>query len=102
MAQEWKLVAYISSADDVPSKSRPIADFRRWRGHVESYEDPSYNKDGKTGLDGDYWASVEDAIAWARARTEIILVRIGNTHYSAGPLHAEDEDDEPLPLWPPA
>jgi len=67
---------------------------------VESYKDDFYES-GRPGPDGESWATVDEAIAWGRTRAPIVLVRIGNTHYSAGDVHAEDDEDEPLPLWPP-
>src|SRR4051794_14796621 len=102
MSQEWDHVAYISSLDEHADPPRSIAELGRWCGHIESYEDPGYYEEGKSGRDGDWWSSVDDAIAWARARTKVVVVRVGNTHYSAGAIHAEDDEDSPLPLWPPA
>jgi hypothetical protein len=77
-----------------------VGELRQWTGHVESYED-DYVERGRPGPDGDSWETVDDAIAWGRARAPIVLVRIGQVHYSAGEVHAEDDEDRPLPLWPP-
>jgi hypothetical protein len=98
MGQEWDRVVYISSMDDRPLERPPIDEMGRWIGHVESYRDDYYEE---ARPDGGWWDSVEEAIAWGRARTPIVLVRIGNTHYSAGEVRAEDDEDEALPLWPP-
>ena len=100
MAQEWDRVAYISAVDELAGERRSVSEFHRWRGHVESYRDVAYYEEGNTGSDGDWWSSADEAIAWARERADIVFVRIGNTHYSAGALHAEDDEDQPLPLWP--
>jgi hypothetical protein len=98
MGQEWDRVVYISSMDDSPWERPSVAPLGRWVGHVEPYDDDHY-EEGRP--DGEWWDSVDDAIAWGRERAPIVLVRIGNTHYSAGALHAEDDEDNPLPLWPP-
>lgn len=45
----------------------------------------------------------EAAVEWGRKRSETVLIRLGHrgdTYFSAGAVHAED-DDGPLPLWPP-
>jgi hypothetical protein len=94
-------VVYISSADDVGSPGRSYSELGRWRGHVESYQDDQYREVGKSGRGNDCWDTVEEAIVWARERASIVLVRIGNTHYSAGATRAEDDENEPLPVWPP-
>jgi hypothetical protein len=101
MAQEWDRVAYVSSLDDDPLRLQRLDELRRWCSHIESYEDPSYYEEGRPGPDGEWWSSVDEAIEWARARTDVVLVRVGDIHYSAGALRAEDDADDPLPLWPP-
>ena len=98
VGQEWDRVVYISSRDDHPFERPVIADLSRWVGHVESYKHDHYEE---AQPDGGWWDSVDDAIAWGRSRAPIVLVRIANTHYSAGSVHAEDDEDEQLPLWPP-
>lgn len=98
MGQEWDRVVYISSRDDRPFEPPAVADLSRWVGHVESYKDDYYEE---ARPEGGWWGSVDDAIAWGRSRAPIVLVRIANTSYSAGDVHAEDDEDEPLPLWPP-
>ena len=100
MAQEWDRVVYISSRDDSPFESRALSDLRHWIGHAESHrEDGDYYEEAQP--EGGWWDSVDDAIAWGRSRAPIVLVRIANTHYSAGSVRAEDDEDQPLPQWPP-
>jgi hypothetical protein len=46
----------------------------------------------------------DDALAWARARADSIVVRLGNderTHYSAGLVHERRGEAPPYPPWPP-
>jgi hypothetical protein len=50
---------------------------------------------------GPGWEDPDEAIKWGRDRATVVIVRIGNTHYSAGDELALDEDDQPLPEWPP-
>jgi hypothetical protein len=101
VGQEWDRVAYISRLDDEPWDDRDRARTAQWTGHIESNQD-DYWEEGPPGPDREWWPSADEAIAWARARAPIVLVRIGNTHYSAGEVHAEDDHDQPLPLWPPS
>jgi len=98
MGLEWDRVVYISSRDDRPFEPPAVADLSRWVGHVESYSDDYYEE---ARPEGGWWGSVDDAIAWGRSRAPIVLVRIANTHYSAGDVHAADDEGEPLLLWPP-
>ena len=51
--------------------------------------------------DGPGWDVVEEAIKWGRERATIVLVRLRNTHYTAGDEVARDEEDQPLPQWSP-
>lgn len=44
------------------------------------------------------------AIAWGRERSSVVLIRLGNrgdTYFSAGEEHVEDDEDDPMPQWPP-
>jgi hypothetical protein len=68
---------------------------------------------------GRFWASWQDddgviedveidgaeaAVAWGRERSDFVPIRLGHrgdTYFSAGEKHLED-DDGPLPRWPPA
>jgi hypothetical protein len=46
----------------------------------------------------------EAAIEWGRDRSHIVWIRLGNrgdTYFSAGATHPED-DEGPVPVWPPA
>jgi hypothetical protein len=49
----------------------------------------------------------EAAIAWGRARSDEVLMRLGNTgetYFSAGDIHLTDDlggGGDPYPLWPP-
>jgi hypothetical protein len=49
----------------------------------------------------------EAAIAWGRARSSIVFIRLGHrgdTYFWAGegPEPVEEPDDDPLPVWPPS
>ncbi len=99
-SQEWERVAYIST--NPASTGEAPAEPMRFHGHIESYKDDRIIEHGRSGLDGDWWESADEAIAWGTARAPIVLITIGNTVYSAGSVHAEDDEDQPLPLWPPA
>jgi hypothetical protein len=52
-------------------------------------------------------AGAEAAIAWGRARSDRVLIRLGHTeatHFSAGQVHLSDRTDRqgrPYPVWPP-
>jgi hypothetical protein len=50
---------------------------------------------------GDEWDDANAAVEWGRSRATVVIVRIGDVHYSAGEVLALDEADEPLPAWPP-
>jgi hypothetical protein len=58
--------------------------------------------------EGGRFETVEDAIAWGRARSEVVLVRLGSVidaMYSAGTKHAAERVDGTgwkFPPWPPA
>lgn len=44
------------------------------------------------------------AIAWARSRTDRVLIRLAHTnesYYSAGSVPETLDDERPLPEWPP-
>jgi hypothetical protein len=84
-------IVYI--AQDAPD----LVDHRapRFIGHWEATDPPRLLEAGPSSSD------VEDAIAWGRARAEVILVRIGmpGVYYSAG--EAQPARGERLPEWPP-
>ena len=47
--------------------------------------------------------NAEEAIAWGRARSDVVLIRLGSTgdtYFSAGSVLVSD-DEGPLPPWPP-
>ncbi|MDQ1461983.1 MAG: hypothetical protein QOI08_3467 [Actinomycetota bacterium] len=64
----------------------------------------SWQDEGEPDTLGDIEdVGAEVAIAWGRARSEIVLIRLGhrgNTYFSAGVVNATD-DDGPMSLWPP-
>lgn len=65
--------------------------FEKARGYVEAADAGGVVDEGE-------WETVEEAIAWARDRVEIVLVRIGySDYYSAGAAHPEG-----VPPWPPS
>lgn len=73
--------------DDVTDPPAPA-----FYGHWELVDPPTFLEQGPG------WASAEEAIAWGRARADIVLIRIGmpGTYYTAG-----NRRDESLPEWPP-
>lgn len=97
MSQEWERVAYIAPVDFVPSDGSMVSPASRFEAHVESYKDDHWE-------DGGTFEGAEAAIEWGRARAPIVMIRLGgrgDTYFSAGDLHAEDEDGSTFPLWPP-
>jgi hypothetical protein len=67
----------------------------RFFGHCEIYA----SKD-VVFEEGPGWDNVDDALAWARKRAPVVILRIGSDEqqiYSAGD---RDPTDEPLPRWP--
>lgn len=62
------------------------------------------NNEG-VGLEDVDITGADAAIAWGRARAEIVWIRLGHTHetyFSAGDKHpADDAPDEYVPHWPP-
>jgi hypothetical protein len=59
-------------------------------------------EDGSRWKDGPSEVSIEEAIAWARERAEVVnLLLLDGTMYSAGDVPSPgDEDEGPLPEWP--
>jgi hypothetical protein len=49
---------------------------------------------------GPEWDDPNAAVEWGRARATVVIVRIGEVHYSAGDELALVEEG-PLPEWPP-
>jgi hypothetical protein len=43
--------------------------------------------------------SAEEAVAWARRHAERVIVRVGDTHYSAGEQPVDGLEPWPLGLW---
>lgn len=84
-------VVYIAevSEDEAAATNAP-----RFRGHWESQDPPALLESGPG------WATIDLAIAWGRARADVVLVRIGipGRYYSAG---ARQPPRETLPEWPP-
>lgn len=67
----------------------------RYFGHCEIY-----GSEGMGIEEGPGWEDLDEALAWARARATIVILRVGpeeQTTYSAG---AKDPEDEDLPRWP--
>jgi hypothetical protein len=52
-----------------------------------------------------YFRTVEDAIAWGRERSRVVLVRLGSgadeTYFSAGDAPGFRTEGTPMPVWPP-
>lgn len=65
-----------------------------WTGYWERRRPPGVLGEGS-------WTSAAEAIAWARARCDTVILRVGvpGVVYSAGDSPPDDED---LPAWPPA
>jgi hypothetical protein len=69
--------------------------YGHWEGTIDGH--PAHFEQGPG------WNDVEDAIAWGRARTSRVLVRLGlgdPKHYSAGEERLTDPKTTVLP-WPP-
>ncbi len=64
-----------------------------WTGYWERQDPPGMLAEGS-------WQSAVDAVAWARARCDVVIVRVGlpGTLFSAGDRQPQDEE---LPVWPP-
>jgi hypothetical protein len=95
--QEWDRVAQVAPVDFVPADGSMLSPAGRFDAHVASYEDDHYE-------DGGTFDSAEAAIRWGRERAPIVIIRLGGSHdtfFSAGDVHAENEDGTPFPLWPP-
>jgi hypothetical protein len=82
-----------------PRRRRWFSDEPEWqaacdRGTAETFEESGFD-------------SVDDALAWARERAQIVLVRLGSseeTFYSAGAIRANeyvDESGDDYLEWPP-
>ena len=52
-----------------------------------------------------YLQTAEEAIAWGRARSRVVLIRVGSRrdepYFSAGDAPVFGNDGEPLSVWPP-
>lgn len=92
MQSERDGIVYISEeAPDEGASSRTP----RFRGHWESVDPPGLLEAGPG------WETADSAIAWGRARADVVLIRIGmpGTYYSAGEERPPRE--EHMPTWPP-
>lgn len=71
-------------------------DFSMWSGRWSAYWGSADGEAAREELRG---VSASEAIAWGRARAEVVLIRPGGSvvHYSAGRRHPGGED---LPVWP--
>lgn len=51
-----------------------------------------------------YFRTTQEAIAWGRKRSRVVLIRLGSrrdeTYFSAGETRAYDNDGKPMPVWP--
>jgi hypothetical protein len=93
MAAEQPGIVFI--AEDIASDDVYLLT-GRFSAHWEASDGPEH-RDGPEGV------PVEEAIAWGRARADVVLVRLADEdfHYSAGtrqPLPVEG-DDEDFPVW---
>jgi len=55
--------------------------------------------------DSVYLRTAEEAVAWGRARSRVVLIRHrsdgDDAYFSAGDAPVWGDDGEPLPIWPP-
>jgi len=55
--------------------------------------------------DSVYLRTAEEAVAWGRARSRVVLIRHGSdgddAYFSAGDAPVLGDDGEPIPIWPP-
>jgi hypothetical protein len=52
--------------------------------------------DGQNFRPGLDHVSVDEAITWGRKQADVVMVRVGDTYYSAGSI---DPEDGSLPRW---
>ena len=83
---------------DAPGLNPP-----RYDGYWEAGDYRGGDDEGPHGVleYGPEWDDPDAAVEWGRARANVVIVRIGEVHYSAGDELALDEEDAPLPEWPP-
>jgi len=90
--------------DDLDLDDQPWPRLRRWPGDPQAWLAIYEDADSHEEVEFD---TVDEAIAWARDRARIVLVRLGTTDetcYSAGTTRARESLDgvgPPLPEWPP-
>ena len=89
---------YIAPVEPVPADGSMIdpETARFWA----SWQD----EDADGPLDDADLVGAEAAITWGRERSPVVLIRLGNrgdTYLSAGEEHVIDDEDDPIPLWPP-
>ena len=82
-------IAYIA---ETSLESRAVGD-PTFAGHIEGRTPPRLLEEGPG------WETAGAAIAWARQRARVVLVRIGipGTYYSAG---VDDPAEDSPPRWP--
>jgi hypothetical protein len=90
---------YISTLDFPPDGSMVDPALARFEA---SWQDESH-PDGV--LEIAEFEGAEAAVAWARERSDVVWIRLGNTgdtYFSAGEEHPEEPGSPPFPRWPPS
>jgi hypothetical protein len=92
-------MVYIAPSASFPADGRMVdpATARFW----VSWQD----EEATMAIEDDDILGADAAIAWGRERADVVLIRLGHredTYFSAGATYPESEDDEPMPIWPPA
>jgi hypothetical protein len=95
---------FICPVDAVPVDGSMVdpAHSRFWVSwQAEDKNEETYDLLEHAEIDG-----ADPAIAWGRQRASVVWIRLGHrgdTYFSAGEHHADDDtDNEPVPHWPPA
>lgn len=105
MAEAVAIVYIDRRYDDEPDAPRPWPRLRRW--NVSEPEWIAVFDGPGSGVEEASFESVEEAIAWARERSNYVLVRLGSyedSMYSAGVVHLTTRVDgtgRPYLEWPP-
>lgn len=96
-------VVFIAPVDLAPANGEMVSPAARFYGHWEAAGGGGIIELGPQGDDGDWWEGAEDAIAWARQRAPVVVIRLGSrddTYFSAGEVDVVDAG-RPMKKWPP-
>ena len=89
IAQDWAEWDGTGEPPEPFDGSGPLPQLGPARAHIDT---------GEAAIDNCEWPTVDAAIAWARSRVDIVLVRVGfSDYYSAGKEHPPN-----VARWPPS